>query len=245
MSNKPLGLSRTMRSQLQKTFTMLGIAKAEQERLFADWAEIANGPQMIVDDDGRIIGPVGGAKPILPELPELLSYGSFPSNVRADSPEQWQWIMALFEPGFETKGAEDILWPESFGSVGGNGSYAYIRLYGRPIVVTRLICALARGYPPEVKPEAGHICRDFGLLADYTLCCNPLHIKWQSHEENAARRRSGKQRIISAEEWDEIFATGKPTQEARRRGISADAVTREKIRRGMAVRPHKPRSSLS
>lgn len=96
-----------------------------------------------------------------------------PLGGRTSPGDLMRWIEA------HVNHAEDecLLWP--FG-VRADGS-GQITFRGNKTVSSRVMCILAHGEPPSPKHEAAHSCGN-GHLA----CCNPRHLRWATHTENAA-----------------------------------------------------------
>jgi hypothetical protein len=72
---------------------------------------------------------------------------------------------------------ECLLWPYGRNSNG----YGTFRLAGRMTYAHRHICRVVNGPAPTPKHQAAHSCGN-GHLG----CCNPHHLSWKTHAQNAA-----------------------------------------------------------
>lgn len=73
-------------------------------------------------------------------------------------------------------GDDCLVWPFARNSAG----YGHIRLNKRNHLVSRLVCEIAHGSPPEGN-YAAHSCG-----RGHMGCCSPKHLRWASPTENSA-----------------------------------------------------------
>lgn len=60
----------------------------------------------------------------------------------------------------------------------------------------RVLCGMAHGKPPTDKHEASHLCGN-------SLCVNPKHVIWETHNENQARKLEHGTRVTPVKlDWD-------------------------------------------
>jgi hypothetical protein len=72
-----------------------------------------------------------------------------------------------------------VIWPFRRYSNG----YCTIRMDGKVIVASRVLCRMVHGEPPTPAHEAAHSC---GRGEDG--CINPRHLRWMTPTENQAER---------------------------------------------------------
>ena len=96
-----------------------------------------------------------------------------------DGAELAAWIMARLAPN-----GACLDWPGAE-----KAGYGIVRIGRRLSRAHRIVCEHAHGPAPPGKPHAIHSC-------DRPICCNPEHLRWGSHADNARdkmkRGRAGK-----------------------------------------------------
>ncbi len=86
-------------------------------------------------------------------------------------------LLEYFYEAIKLETDDCIIWPYSKQS-----GYGIVRYKGKEVRVHRLALTIAKGEPPEDKPNALHapgICHN-------RACFNPRHLRWGSHKDNNA-----------------------------------------------------------
>lgn len=87
---------------------------------------------------------------------------------------------AFIDRLLEEQPAECVIWP--FGTK--SDGYGQIKLDGKSVVVSRLLCGIVHGEPPDSTMEAAHKCGN-GARG----CVNPKCLYWATKAENEADKR--------------------------------------------------------
>lgn len=85
----------------------------------------------------------------------------------------------IHDVALKHQGDDCLVWPYSRDGKG----YPIVKMNGKTVKATRLICTLVHGDPPPGY-EAAHICGK-----GHTGCMSPHHLEWKTKVENAADRR--------------------------------------------------------
>lgn len=99
-----------------------------------------------------------------------------------------------------------IIWPFSRSPQGS----AQIRLGGKLVLVSRVVCERASGPPPTEKHQAAHLCGN-----NHLGCIHPRHLEWKTQRENEADKiRHGTSWRSRPHHWRKL--TPEQVQEIRR-----------------------------
>lgn len=88
-----------------------------------------------------------------------------------------QPLRHLHEVVLAYDGDECLIWPFAKGVAG----YGRLRVNGRSVIVSRIVCELAHGEPPTPKHEAAHSCG-----RGHKGCCTKRHLSWKTPAQNTA-----------------------------------------------------------
>jgi len=126
-------------------------------------------------------------------------------------------------------GDDCLLWPHRLNDRG----YGLAVVGGVQRTASRWMCVLAHGEPPKGKNSAAHNCGN-------PACVNPQHLRWASHAENCADRkthgtenigeRHGKTRLTAQDVKDIRAAPPDLVTLARKYGMNKHSIS--KIRSG-------------
>ncbi|WP_407646485.1 HNH endonuclease [Henriciella aquimarina] len=83
--------------------------------------------------------------------------------------------LAFLGQALDSDTDECIEWPFRLTKQG----YARISLFGKPVFVSRAVCAQAHGAPPSQNWHAAHSCGN-------PCCINPKHLSWKTAAGNMA-----------------------------------------------------------
>lgn len=86
---------------------------------------------------------------------------------------------AWIEAHRDFAGDECLRWPFAHDGHG----YGVVRVLGRNVRVSRIMCEAAHGPPPSPKHQAAHNCGK-----GHEGCVNPRHLRWDTHSGNQADR---------------------------------------------------------
>ena len=126
-------------------------------------------------------------------------------------------------------GDECLPWPYSRNNMG----YSQIRVGGKAVLVSRIVCQEVNGPPPTPSHEAAHSCGK-----GHEGCVSPHHLKWATHAENMDEKFShgtvtrgenhGMSKLTSENVLEIISLKGKETQAsiAKRFGVTRTAISR-------------------
>ncbi|MCD4661809.1 HNH endonuclease [Agrobacterium sp.] len=103
---------------------------------------------------------------------KLLTYGEVVGRDNAAKGQPQRFIKEILT---SDPSDECIIWP--YGRV--PRGYGMVTWKGKQQNAHTVVCREAHGEPPSPHDEAAHTC-------GVTSCCNPLHIRWDTHQGNVA-----------------------------------------------------------